>query len=139
MARTAAVADQASVRGEKQREPFGDETRQVEGAPLARLGTLGLDPGEQPLHRAGRRGAERLVEVDGLAQLFAHQLELAGEILILLESRFHALRVAAAERAGGVPRQQGFDVQALGFILRDHGQPLSTPAALSSSESRLRA
>src|SRR5947208_181717 len=52
-----------------------------------------------------------------------------------------ALAIAAAQRAGRMPWQQGLDLLALGRLSanRIHGQPLSIPAAFSSSASLLRA
>src|SRR5262249_33656018 len=104
---------------------------------------LGVDGGEQLLHGARRRGTERLVEVDGLRKLFAHEIIAPREFAVARERLLDAIGVAPAERPCRVPRQQSFesfDLVALWlFVDRVHGQPLSIPAALSSSASRLRA
>ena len=66
----------------------------------------------------------------------------AGELVVARERLLDPLRVAAAQRAGGVPRQQGFDVALRGrFFLLDrvHGQPRSIPCAFNSSANFLRA
>jgi len=57
------------------------------------------------------------------------------------ERTFDALGVAAAQRAGCMPRQEILDLLAVAslFAHRVHGQPLSIPSAFSSSANRLRA
>jgi hypothetical protein len=79
--------------------------------------------------------------VDRLGKLFAHQIEPAGQFLIVRERTFDALGVAAAQRSGCMPRQEILDLVAVAslFAHRVHGQPLSTPAALSSSANFFRA
>src|SRR5205807_10270327 len=113
---------------------------EIEGeARRARWAAFSLDAGEQTVHRARRRRTERLIEVDGLAELLAHQRKLPGQLLVVFERRVDALGVTTAERPGRVPRQEGLDVPAFVVGRRHHGQPLSIPAALSSSDKRLRA
>src|SRR5262249_42603059 len=114
---------------------------EIEGAAHRRRGAFGLDRGEQLLHGARRRHAERLVELDGLLLLLAHQRQAPGELAVVRNRTLDPLAVAAAQRAGGMPRQESFDLLALGrfFAYRVHGQPLSIPAAFSSSANLLRA
>ena len=100
---------------------------------------LGVDLGEQRLHRARRRRAQGLVEMDGLAELLAHQFVAAGKLGIIGERRLHALRIATAERSRRVPRQQQLDIARFAFVRRIHGQPRSIPCSLSSSDNFLRA
>ncbi len=87
---------------------------------------FGVDLGKQRLHGARRWRAKRLVEMDGLRQFLAHQFVAAGEFGIGGERGFDALRVARAQRAGGVPGQQIFDLAA--FALRS---PCSWPTSIN--------
>ena len=97
-------------------------------------------------------GALMTTNVGRDAMLAAVGLLAPGNALVILDATksgakapsskrlFDAIGVAAAQRPGGVPRQQSFNVVALWlFIDHVHGQPLSIPCALSSSASRLRA
>ena len=52
--------------------------------------------------------------MNGFAELLAHQRVTARELGVARERLLDALGVAAAQRAGGVPRQELFDVLALG-------------------------
>src|SRR5262249_42199944 len=91
---------------------------------------LGVDGGEQLLHGTRRRRTERLVEVDGLRKLFAHEIIAPREFAVARERLLDAIGVPVAERPCRVPRQQSFDLVALWlFVDRVHGQPLSVPAA----------
>ncbi len=84
------------------------------------------------LHRPRRRRAERFIATNGLAEFLAHQLEATGQLRIVGKRAFDARRIATAQRAGGVPRQQQLDlVVILWCFVRCgvHGQPLSIPAA----------
>ena len=56
-------------------------------------------------------------------------------------ARMPVAPMMAAQRPGGMPGKEVFDLVALGRLIVDrvHGQPLSTPAALSSSASFFRA
>ena len=54
--------------------------------------------------------AQRFVDADGLAQLLAHQLVAAGEFVVVGERLLDAGGVAAAQRAGSMPRQEELDV-----------------------------
>src|SRR6185295_8782846 len=125
----------------KARKELGDAAGEIERALPGGLAlTLGVDGGEQPLHGARRRRTQRLVEVDGLVELLAHQLVAALELAVARQSLLDAIGVAAAQRARRMPRQQSFDLMALWlFVHHVHGQPLSIPSALSSSASLLRA
>src|SRR5262249_8489976 len=101
---------------------------------------LGIDGGEQPLHRARGCRTEWLVQVDRLVKLLADQIILPRQFAVAGERLLHAISVAAAQRPGRVPRQQSFYLVRLRlFVYRVHGQPLSIPSELSSSASRLRA
>src|SRR5262249_26216273 len=102
---------------------------------------LGVDGREQTLRDARRRPAQRFVEQDRLGHFLAHQLEPAGEFGVLRQRLLHPLAVATAQRSGRVPGKQRFNVLAVRRPLspRNHGQPLSTPAALSSSDNLFRA
>src|SRR5262249_5219437 len=102
---------------------------------------LRVDCSEHLLRGSGRGGAESLVEMDGFGHFLAHQLEPAGELGILRQRLLHPFGVAAAQGSRGVPRQQRFDVLALRRLVsrHHHGQPLSTPAAFSSSDNFFRA
>ena len=141
IATAAAVADQASVRGVKLDRNSEMRLAEVERALAARrTRLLGIDRGEQLLHGARRRRTERLVEVDRLGQLLADEVVAPRKFAIACKRLLDAIGVTAAQRPGGMPRQQSFDLMALWlFIDHVHGQPLSIPAALSSSASRLRA
>src|SRR5262249_55010630 len=91
---------------------------------------LGVDGGEQLLHGARRRPTERLVEVDGLRKLFAHEIIAPRELAVACKRLLDAIGVAVAERPCRVPRQQSFDLVALWLLVdRVHAQPLSVPAA----------
>ena len=120
-------------------QPFAEIERR---ASTARRRGIGLDVGHQLLHRTRRGGTERLVRHNRFGKVFAHRLVLGGKVGIGGKGALDHVGFAAAQRAGSVPRQEGFDLLALGsFRLehRIHGQPLSTPAALSSSPNRFRA
>ena len=141
IATAAAVADQASVRGREAREEFRDAAAEVEGGAAARGARfLGVDRGEQLLHGARGRRTERLVEMDRLGELLADEVVAPLQLAVARERLLDAIGVAAVQRSRRMPRQQSFDLMALWlFIHHVHGQPLSIPAALSSSASFLRA
>src|SRR5712671_734375 len=123
-------------------EELRDARAQIEGeAGLALERALGVDRREQLFHGACRGGAQALVEVDGLGELLAHQVEPTDELLVARQRALDALGVAAAQRPGGMPRQETFDLLVVVrlFAHRVHGQPLSIPAACSSSDNFLRA
>src|SRR5260221_6472559 len=109
--------------------------------PAARRKRLfGVDRGEQLLHGTRRRRTERLVEVDYLRKLLADQIITPRELAVAGKHLLDTICVVAAQRPCRVPRQQSFDLVALWLLVdRGHGQPLSIPAALSSSASSLRA
>ena len=125
----------------KAREEFRDAAAEVERAPAARRARfLGIDRGEQLLHGARGRRTERLVEMDRLGQLLADEVVAPRKLAVAGKRLLDAIGVAAAQRPRRMPRQQSFDLVALWlFIDHVHGQPLSIPAALSSSASFLRA
>jgi hypothetical protein len=101
---------------------------------------LGVDRGEQLLHCARRRRTERLIEMDRLGKLLTDEIITARQFAVAGKRLFYAIGVAATERPCRVPRQKRFNLVALRLLTnRVHGQPLSIPAALSSSASRLRA
>ncbi len=75
---------------------------------------LGIDLGEQLFQRTRGRRTERLVEVNGFAELIAHQRIAARELGIPRERLFDALGIATAERSRRMPRQELFDFLALG-------------------------
>ena len=133
--------ESAGRRGERKRargearEELGDAAREVE-AGFARA-TLSVDRGEQLFHRPRGRRAERLVEMDRLVELLADQFVLAGEFMIASERLLDPLGLAPRKGSSRMPRQEGLDVLALIRLIvhRVHGQPLSIPAALSSSPS----
>ena len=78
--------------------------------------------------------------MDRLDKLLADEFILPRQFAVAGQRVLHAIGVASTQRPGRVPRQQSFDLMALWlFVDRVHGQPLSIPAALSSSASRLRA
>src|SRR5207237_2288540 len=106
-----------------------------------RLAALGLDGGKQLLHAARRRRAEHLVEVNGFVELLAHEVVLQLKVTVSGQGPRDPVGVMTSQRAGGMPRQQGFEALALGrfFVQYRHGQPLSIPAAFSSSANFLRA
>src|SRR5262249_48580434 len=109
--------------------------------PAARRKRLfGVDRGEQLLHGTRRRRTERLVEVDDLRKLLADEIIAPRELAVAGKRLLDAIGVVAAQRPYRVPRQQSFDLVALWLLVdRVHAQPLSIPAALSSSASCLRA
>src|SRR6266849_317481 len=123
-------------RGRRQRWRSADAL-----TPAARRKRLfGVDRGEQLLHGTRRRRTERLVEVDCLRKLLADEIIAPRELAVAGKRLLDAIGVVAAQRPCRVPRQQSFDLVALWLLVdRVHGQPLSIPAALSSSASSLRA
>src|SRR5262249_29352098 len=95
---------------------------------------LGMDRGEQLLHRARQRRAERLVEVDGLRKLLADEIIAPREFAVVCKRLLDAIGVAAAQRPCRVPRQQSLDLMALWlFIDRAHSQPRSIRSIYESS------
>ena len=75
-----------------------------------------------------------------LGKLLTDQIITARQFAVAGKRLFYAIGVAATERPCRVPRQKRFNLVALRLLTnRIHGQPLSIPAALSSSASRLRA
>src|SRR2546423_3107679 len=139
MARAAAIADRASVRGVRLHR--NSEMRLPRSNQVARRPRhLGIDCGEQPRDRARRWRTECLIQVNRLDKLLADQVILPCQFAIVGQRLFYAIGVAATERPCRVPRQKRFNLVALRLLTyRVHGQPLSIPAALSSSASRLRA
>ena len=114
------------MRGEKPVDEIGEPGAEIERhLRLARR--LGVDLGEQLLHRARRRRTQRLVEADGFAQLFADHFVAGGEFVVVGERLLDAGGVAAGQRAGGMPRQEEFDVlrKLLGFVLHSCSWPTS--------------
>src|SRR5262249_3573830 len=78
--------------------------------------------------------------MDGFRKLLADEVIAPREFAVACKRLLDAIGVAAAQRPCRVPRQQSLDLVALRlFVDRVHGQPLSIPAALSSSASPLRA
>src|SRR6516164_3210628 len=92
---------------------------------------LGINGGEQLLHGARRRCAERLIKVDRLCKLLADEVIAPREFAVARECLLNAIGVAAAQRPRRMPRQQGFDLVSLFLI---HSQPRSIPFALRSEE-----
>src|SRR6516225_9463943 len=92
---------------------------------------LGINCGEQLLHGARRRFAERLVEANRLRKLLADKVIAPGKFGVVRERLLNAMGVAAAQRPRRMPRQQGLDLVSLFLI---HGQPRSIPFALRSEE-----
>src|SRR5262249_52468661 len=127
--------------GSKARQELRDAAAEVEPAAVARRPRLlGIDCGEQPLHRARRWHTECLIQVDRLDKLLADQLILPQQFAVAGQRLLHAIGVAWAQRPGRVPRQQSFYLPMLGLLVyRVHRQPRSIPSDLSSSASRLRA
>ena len=68
---------------------------------------LNINCGEQLLHGARRRYAERLVEVDRLHKLLADEVIALREFAVVRERLLNAIGVAAAQRPRRMPRQQG--------------------------------
>jgi hypothetical protein len=86
----------------------------------------------EQLHGARRWRTQRSLRWIVSANL-AHKIIAPGKFAVASKRLFDAIGVAAAQRPGGVPRQQSFNVVALWlFIDHVHGQPLSIPCALSS-------
>ena len=56
------------------------------------------------------------VQADRLDQVLADRLVLGGEIRVAGERLLDLLRVTAAQRSGSMPRQEGFDLLALGQL-----------------------
>ena len=104
---------------------------------------LGIDRGKQFLHGARGRRSQGLVEADGLGIFLADDGVLPGEVGIAGESFLDPARVARIQRTRGMPGQQQLDIAGLLlqhlFAQCHHGQPRSTPAALSNSANFLRA
>src|SRR5437660_8285944 len=78
------------------------------GAPTPgtrRICYLGIDCGEQLLHGARRRCAERLVEVDCLRKLLEDEVISPREFAVPRECLLNAIGVAAAQRPRRMPRQ----------------------------------
>ena len=103
----AALADQASVRGDRleKNSPRGAE---VERGSRTTVG-LGVDRDEQFFHRTRGGRAQSLIEMDGLAEFLAHQRVAASKLRIAGKRLFDALGVAAAQRPCRMPRQELFD------------------------------
>jgi hypothetical protein len=119
--------------GQRARREAGNEAGHPGGDAKRHPGLargLGIDLGEQRLHRARRRRSQRLVEADRLAQLLANEFVAGGKRVVVGERGLDAGGVAARQRAGGMPRQEEFDIlrKLGGFpVHRVHGQPLSIP------------
>jgi hypothetical protein len=78
--------------------------------------------------------------MNGFGKLLTDEIITARQFAVAGERLFHAIGVATTERPCRVPRQKRLNLVALRLLTnRVHGQPLSIPAALSSSASRLRA
>src|SRR5256714_8821527 len=139
MARAAAIADRASVRGVRLHR--NSEMRLPRSNQVARRPRhLGIDCGEQPLDRARRWRTECLIQVNRLDKLLADQVILPRQFAVVGQRSLHTIGVAATQRTGRVPWQQSFYLLRLRlFVYPVHGQPLSIPSDLSSSASRLRA
>ena len=136
----AALADQASVRGDRLAKNSPMRLPRLNDRSRTTVG-LGVDLGEQFFHRTRGGRAQSLVEMDGLAEFLAHQRVAASKLGIARKRLFDALGVATAQRSRRMPRQELFDLLALGRFLfhRIHGQPRSIPCSFRSSESFLRA
>ncbi len=109
-ATVAAAAAYAIVRGEKADSHSDDAAGEIEAPACGRARAFGIDRGKQLLHRAGRRRAQHLVEVDGLVELLTHQVVMTGKFTIARQRLLDAHGVAAAERSGRMPRQESFDL-----------------------------
>src|SRR5207237_6836458 len=95
----------------KTRQKVRDATAEVERALAGRSARLlGIDRGEQLLHAACRRRAERLVEMDRLGELLAHEIVTPRQLAIAGKGPLHAIGIAPAQRSRCMPRQQGLDV-----------------------------
>src|SRR6516164_9170293 len=81
----------------KARQELRDAAAEVEPAAVARRPRLlGIDRGEQPLHRARRWRTECLIQVDRLDKLLADQIILPRQFAVAGERLLHAIGVAAA-------------------------------------------
>ena len=81
---------------------------------------LGIDCGEQPLHRARRWRTDRLIEVDRLHKFLADQISLLRQFAVVGHRLLNAIGVASTQRPGRVPRQQSFDLMALRLFVLSH-------------------
>ena len=141
IATAAAVADHASVRGVKlarnsEMRPPKSNDRWRRGA---RASSASIAANSFSIARADGR-TERFVEVDRLRKLLADEVIAPRELAVTGDRLLDTIGVAAIQRSRCMPRQESLDLMALWlFIDHVHGQPLSIPAALSSSASRLRA
>src|SRR4029450_3058864 len=98
---------------------------------------LSIDCGEQPLHDARRRGAERLVELNRLCKLLADQVIAPRQFAVASKRSFDEIVVAAAQRPSRIPRQQNLDFVALRlFIDCVHGNLVRLLASSSAAASR---
>src|SRR5262249_52277274 len=110
--------------------------RWADAAPAAARRTclLGIDRGEQLLHGARRRRAQRLVDVDGPRKLLAAARIAPREFAGGRKRLPAGIGVAAAQRPCRVRRQQSLDLMALWlFIDRAHSQPRSIRSIYESS------
>src|SRR6516164_8836333 len=92
--------------------------RSADALPSAarRTWLLGINGGEQLLHGARRRYAERLVEVNRLCKLLADEVIAPREFGVVRERLLNAIGVAAAQRPRRMPRQQGLDLASLFLV-----------------------
>jgi len=100
------------------RDPWAEPERA--SAPRA---PFSIDSGKQALHGAGRRRAQGLVEVDGLAKLFADHGVLAGEVFVTCQGSLKPLGLPPVEGAGGVPRQKDLQIPAVDRRVDRHIHP----------------
>ena len=56
--------------------------------------------------------------MNGLGELFADKLKLARKVRVAPQRRLDALTVAAAQRAGHIPRQQRLDLGRFDGVVR---------------------
>jgi hypothetical protein len=70
---------------------------------------LGINCGEQFLHGARRRCAERLVEMDRVCKLLADEVIAPREFVVAGKRPLDEIGVAAAQRPSHIPRQQNLD------------------------------
>src|SRR6266516_6432318 len=85
--------------------------------PARRTCLLSIDCGEQLLHGARRRCAERLVELNRLCKLLADEVIAPREFAVASKRSFDEIRVAAAQRPCRIPRQQNLDFVALRLFI----------------------
>jgi len=122
-------------------DQLGQPAAQIERdrAPL-RARAFGVDRSKQALSRARRRRTQGFVEMNGLRHFLAHQLEAAGELRVIGERLLDPFGVARLNvPAACHGNRTSMSSRSAPCLSTRSCQPLSTPAAFSSSDNFFRA